>query len=120
MIIVNSIGDNISVACALGDVQYNTLSTKEKFDKLMEISDKSNKVATKDELTVLLEEVSSICSNDYKERIEAFHKEIYVAPVGGRFYLKVGDKVSKIEMPEALVRRIEISMDKDISVEPLI
>lgn len=120
MIIINAIGDNISVSCALGNLEYNTLYTKEKFDKLMELSDKSTKVTSKEELGELLTEVEALCKNDYKEKVEAFHPEIYVAPIGGKFYLKVGEKVSKVEIPEALVRRIEISMDKGVSVDPII
>ena len=118
MIIVNQIEDNIVVSCR--DKEYNVLYTEKKFNALMKIADKSEKVKSMDELNKLLEKVEGLCKNDYKEKVEAFHPEITVQPMSGNFYLKLGDTVSNVAMPEALVRRLQLSMDKKIDISPVI
>lgn len=118
MIVVNRIANNISVSCR--NKEYDVVYTKEKFDELIEISKKSTEVGTLEELETLLVKVEEICKNDFKEKVESFHPEIYVQPISKKFYLKVKDKISKVPMPEPLIRRIQESMDKSISVDPII
>lgn len=118
MIIVNRIGENITVSCR--DKEFNVLYNADKFDELMKIGEASNKVTTLDELNTLLEKVESICKNDYKEKIEAFHPELYVQPATKQFYLKIGEVVSSIAIPEPLVRRLEESVDKGIDISPIV
>ena len=118
MIVVNRIGENIVVSCR--DKEYSVLYNKERFDKLMKISEESQTISRIAELNALLEEAEEICKNDFKERVEAFHSEIYVAPVTQKFYLKIGDVVSKIPMPDPLVRRLKESLDKEINSDPII
>lgn len=118
MIVVNRIGDNISVSCR--DKSYSTLYTDDKFTKLMDISNQSLTVKTMTDLQELLKAVEAICVNDVKEKVEAFHPSIYVQPVTHKFYLKVQDKVTSIAIPEALVRRIRESVEKKIDVTPIV
>lgn len=120
MIIVNRIGDgkNISVSCR--DKEYNVLYSKEKFDKLLEVSEKSLEVTTMDELNGLLETVEAVCKNDYQEKVEAFHPELTFEPVTEKYYLKLNGKVSSVALPKELVWRLEESMAKEINVDPLI
>ena len=118
MIIVNQIGDSIAVSCR--DKEYDVLYTKKKFTALMKIADASESVETMDELNKLLEKVNDICKNDYKEKVEAFHPEIYVQPISGKYYLKLESVVSSIALPCALVRRLEESIDKKINIDPVI
>lgn len=118
MIIVNAIGNNITVSCR--DKEYTVLYTEEKFTELMIIADLSTEVETMDELNKLLVKVEELCKNDYKERVEAFHPEVYVSPVSGQFYLKLDTKVSSVAIPEVLVRRLETSIEKGIDVSPVI
>lgn len=118
MIIVNRIGENIAVSCR--DKEYNVMFSKEKFDTLLEISETSNSVKTMDELNELLEKVDALCKDDYKEKVETFHKELFYAPHTHDYYLKLGDKVSSVPIPQALVWRLEESMEKGINVDPII
>lgn len=120
MIIVNRIGNgkNISVTCK--GKEFNVLHTPERFTALMEISEKSTQVASMDELNALLAEVEKICSNDLKEKVETFHPELTYEPNTEKYYLKLNGRVSKIPLPKQLVWRIEQSMAKDISVDPII
>jgi hypothetical protein len=118
MIIVNRIGENITVSCR--DKEFNVMYSVDKFEQLMKISESSNTVKTLDELNVLLESVEGICKNDYKEKIEAFHPELYVQPATKQFYLKIGQAISSIAIPEPLVRRLEESVDKGIDISPIV
>lgn len=118
MIIVNRIGENIAVSCR--DKEYNVMFSKEKFDTLLGISEASNSVKNMDELNELLEKVDALCKDDYKEKVEAFHPELFYTPHTHDYYLKLGDKVSSVPIPEALVWRLEESMEKGIDVDPII
>lgn len=120
MIVVNRIGDgkNISVTCR--DKEFNVLYTKDRFKKLLKISEKSMEVTSMDELNKLLEQVEVLCANDYQEKVESFHPELTYQPATEQYYLKLNSKISKIPLPSALVWRIEESMDKGISVDPII
>jgi len=119
MIIVNRIGDNISVSCR--DKSWNVLFSKERFESLLEISKDSQSVKSMDELNALLEQVELVCKNDYKEKVEAFHPELYYQPASKEYYLKLDeDTISDIAIPKELVWRIEESMEKGIPVDPII
>ena len=119
MIVVNRLGENISVQCR--DKSFNVMFSHEKFDKLMKISGDSQKVKTMEELEALLLDVDNICKDDYKEKIEGFHKELYYQPVTKEYFIKLADDViSKIPLPDELVWRLEQSIEKGIDVNPLI
>ena len=118
MILVNTIGDNINVSCK--GKEYNVLYTEDKFTSLMTIADASTEVETMEELNELLEKVDALCKNDYKERVEAFHPEIYMSPVSNQFYLKLDNVVSSVAMPQVLVDRLETSIEKGIDISPVI
>lgn len=119
MIVVNRIGDNISIAAR--DKEFSTMYTTEKFKMLLAIAAKSEKVNTMDGLVKLIDEAESLCADDYKTKVEAFHPSLYVQSGTGKFFLKLSDtQVSSIEIPKKLVEYIEESMNKCISVDPII
>lgn len=119
MIIVNRVSDNIVVSCR--DQEYNVMYSKEKFEELLKVSEESTQVKTMDELNGLLEKVESLCSNDYQEKVEKFHPELTYQPLTQKYYLKLNDKIiSDLELPSELVWRIEESMEKGISIDPII
>lgn len=118
MIVVNRMGDNISVSCR--DKSFSTLFTDAKFEKLMDISKQSLSIKSMTELQELLKTVEDLCKYDLKEKVESFHQDIYVQPVTNKFYLKVNGKVTSIAMPEALVRRIRESVEKKIDITPVV
>lgn len=119
MIVVNRIGDNISIAAM--NKEFSTMYTAEKFKKLLDIAAKSETVTTMVALTKLTEEVDLLCKDDYKSKVEAFHPLLYVQSGTGKFFLKLSDtQVSSIAIPAKLVGYIEESMNKCISVDPII
>jgi hypothetical protein len=119
MIIVNRLDDTILVSTKGRD--YTTLFTQEKYDKLLAISAASEKLDNMEEYQAFVVTVENICQDNYKETMESFHPELHVNPVTKKHYLKLGNgKISSIEMPEAIVRRIQISVDKKIDINPVI
>lgn len=119
MIIVNRIGNMISVS--VRDKEYGTVFSKEKFDRLMEISEESNVITSMGELEALEEEVKSLTKDNYKERVEAFHPEIFVNPITKEYFVKLSNgAIPNIPMPQVLVDRIEKSIEKEITVDPII
>ena len=118
MIVVNQLGDKIIVS--FKNEEYNVVYSEDKFKALMEIGDKSLRVKTLDELDVLMKQVEGICENNFKEKIEAFHPEVYVQPITKAFYLKLDGLISSVEIPDILVRRMEESVEKGISIDPLV
>lgn len=118
MINVNVIEDRISVG--FKDQIWNTTYSDDKLKILQEIELESESISSKKELDVLLTKVEDICSNDYKEKIETEYPDLYVQPVTGTHYLKIGDKINSIAIPEVLVERIKKSVDKKVDVTPII
>lgn len=119
MIIVNRLNDLISVS--FRDKEVNTLFTKEKFDELMKISEESNTVTKMEDLLKLEERALELTQNNYKERIEAFHPEIFVNPHTNEHFIKLSNNsIPNVPIPKILVDRIEKSMENDISVDPII
>lgn len=119
MIVVNRIGENISVQCR--DKSWNVMHSDDKFASLMTISVESQEVESMDELNALIEKVDEICKDDYKNKVESFHKELYYQPVTQEYFIKLSDDViSVIPLPEQLVWRLETSIEKGISVDPII
>jgi len=118
MIVVNKMEDVISVSIQNED--HVVPFSQEKFDKLMEISGKSQTIESMEEFKELKAEVEAICKSGEKEKVEAFHKDIFKSIKDGKYYLRIkGDIISSIPLPESLVRRLEESIDKGIDVSPL-
>jgi len=119
MIIVNQIGDNISVSCR--DKEYNLLYSKEKFENLIKISEESMQVSTMEELNDLLEKVEELSKENLKEKVEAFHPELTYEIYTKEYYLKLNDTtLYSLPLPSIIVDYMKQSMDKGISVDPLI
>jgi predicted transcriptional regulator len=108
------------ISVGFKDKVWTTTFSKSKLEKLQKVELKSESIKSKKELDKLLEKVETICSNDYKEKVETEYPDLYVQPVTGAHYLKIGDKVNPIAIPEVLVDRIKTSIDKNVDVTPII
>lgn len=118
MIIVNRLGKNILISTR--NNEFNTVFSKEKYDELIKISEDSETIKTAKELAELVSKVEAICEDDYSNKIESFCSDIAVQPITNKFYLVLDSKATDIEIPEILVERIKYSIEKGISVDPLI
>lgn len=118
MILINRIGS--SITGNYGEVSFGIPFSKEKWDTLNEIVEQSTKVKKVADLKKLYEQMKELTTIDYKESIETECPDVFVNQATGKFYLKVGSKVSSVEMPKALVDRLLASLEKGIDIDPLI
>lgn len=118
MIIVNKINDNINVSCRNQDISL--MYTPERMKTLLEISEESTKIKTLSELDDLMMMVDSLCTDNYKERVEAFHDELTYNPHSKEYFLKLNGVECNVAIPEEMVWRLEESIEKEIDISPII
>ena len=123
MILVNRIEDTIVVSC--NGEEYTTNYSKQAFDDLMSLADTSEGIQKIEELDPLLEKVKEICSKESEKWINDLHEDLFKNFKTGKYHLRIkkdkdGDIISSVPMPQALVRRIEESIDKKINISPLL
>ena len=120
MIIVNRIGEMINISCNGED--KSVAYSKKAMEKLIKISEQSEEVSTMEELNALSEKVEKICSNVVSEMFSDIHEDLFKDPKTGSYHLRLSaspEVISSVAMPEPLVRRIEESIEKQLSIDPL-
>jgi len=118
MIVVNRIGENINVSYK--DKEFNVRYAKETFDVLLGISEKSMTVTTMAELEELVTQAELVCTESLSTTYDSFHDELTYNPHQNKYYLKLNDVVCNVALPEAMVWRLEESIEKEIDVTPII
>tara|TARA_R110000765_G_scaffold93781_7_gene176824 strand:+ start:18738 stop:19904 length:1167 start_codon:yes stop_codon:yes gene_type:complete len=117
MITINVMGDSINGSA--NNEQFGVPYTQEKHEAMVLLQEASNEAATPAEYQEIVADFQKLLVVNYKETVEGICPNIHINNATGEHYLKVGDKVSSIPMPEALVDRIKDSLDKSIDFEPL-
>ena len=118
MITVNRMGDSI-----VGSVNNETFGVpykEEVFNAMVDLQAAADKVETVEDFQKIVEDFKGLMKVDYKAVIESKCEHLFFNEAKGTYHLKVGDKASKIPMPQALADRILDSMDKGVDFEPLI
>ncbi len=121
MITLNVVGDHIT-----GHYNGKPFAVKfspEKYKLMEEAASKASTVSTTEELMAVFSDFEALTKEDYKELIEHAQggKYLYVNQFTGKTYLKIGNMISTIPLPNALVDRIISSVDKKINdINPLI
>ena len=118
MISLNVIDGNI--VGSYGEKSFSVKYKEELYKQMQELAAKADKAETMDELRGILDTFDGLAVEDYTELIQDKCEHIYVNSTTGEFFLKTGDVVSNIPMPEALVERIYESMDMGLDFMPLI
>jgi hypothetical protein len=118
MIHINVIDDRI--CGSYGDTPFSVQYTPELYEKLSKLSELANDSATIEEYRKFLDEFGLSTQEDYTALIQDKCEFIFVNRATGEFFLKHGETVSTIPMPEALVERIYESIDKGIDFNPLV
>jgi len=118
MISLNVIDGNI--VGSYGEKSFSVKYKEELYKQMQELAKKADRVETMDELRGILDTFDGLAVEDYTELIQDKCEHIYVNSTTGEFFLKTGDVVSNIPMPEALVERIYESMDMGLDFMPLI
>jgi hypothetical protein len=115
---INRIGD--SITGSYGATTFGVTFTEEKWKAMSELEEASRNASTPDELNAIYEEFAKLTEESFKETIETEYPDLHVNAATGKFYLKVGDKVSSVAMPEGLVERIKDTVDKGLDATPVI
>ena len=119
MIHVSIIDDNI--VGSYGDKPFSVPMDEQIYGQLMQVSKETNAATTMEEYNNGLETFERLVQVDYTQVIaDGANGLIYVNPVTKEFFLKQGEDVSKVPMPEALVDRIYESIDVGADYMPLI
>ena len=103
-----------------GDTPFSVSYEESLYNAMMDVADAANSATTMEDYKLALEEFQTLTVEDYTKLIQSKCEDIYVNPVTGEFFLKHGDVISTVPMPQALVDRIYESMDMGIEFTPLI
>jgi hypothetical protein len=98
---------------------YGIPYSDETFKLMQELEDKFETATTGAEAKAIVEEFKALTEVVNTTGASDVHPDIYVS-TGGKYFLKVGNKVTSVPMPSALVTRIKDSLDKGIAIDPLI
>lgn len=118
MIYINVIDDRI--CGSYGDTPFSVQYSPELYEKLSKLAELANDSVTFDEYQKFLNEFGLNTQEDYTKLIQDKCEFIFVNRATGEFFLKHGETVSTIPMPEALVERIYESIDRGIDFNPLV
>jgi len=117
MITVNS--NSKTISGNYGKESFSVPFNKELLAKMQELETAAENAANVAELQKIEEAFKALTVVDVNALLETKVKNVYKS-VEGNYYLKTGTVVSSVPMPEALVQRLEDSIDNGIDATPLI
>ncbi len=103
-----------------GDTPFSVIYDQELYNAMLDVANAANEATDMEAYELALSEFKILTVEDYTKVIQDKCEFIYVNPTTGEFFLKVGDAVTNVPMPAALVDRIYESMDVGIDFDPLI
>lgn len=120
MITVNRIENSIS-----GSVNGKSFGVKysdEKYKEMKRLEAEANEAVSMTALTAIVEQFMVLTEDAYKEQVETACPNLVVNEATGKFFLKTtdGTVISSHPVPQALVDRILISVEKGIDFTPII
>jgi hypothetical protein len=118
MITVNKMGD--SIVGSVNNESFGIPYVATTYDAMLDLQKQAETATTMDEYKAIIDQFPELLKVDYKAVVESKCEHLFLNEAKGTYHLKVGDKASKIPMPQALVDRILDSMDKGLDFEPLI
>jgi hypothetical protein len=103
-----------------GDTPFSVTYDEALYNAMLDVADAANEATDMEAYQLALSEFETLTKEDYTKVIQDKCEFIHVNPATGEFFLKVGDSVTNIPMPAALVDRIYESMDMGIDFDPLV
>ncbi len=103
-----------------GDTPFSVIYDQALYNAMLDVADAANEATDMEAYELALSEFKTLTVEDYTKVIQDKCEFIYVNPATGEFFLKVGNAVTNVPMPAALVDRIYESMDVGIDFDPLI
>lgn len=91
-----------------------------KWKALKELEEKANTAATMVELKLIIDEITPMTKDSYKELTETATPHLVVNEATNQFYLKNGQYISNIPLPGVFAEKLMTSLDKGIDIEPLV
>ena len=118
MILVNRIGEFISGH--VNGKQFGVTFDQAKYDAMKALETKASIVETMDELKALVLEFEPLTKESYKELIETASPYLFVNNSTNKYFLQYNNVVSSKAIPQVLVDKILISVEKGIDIDPII
>jgi hypothetical protein len=131
MISINLVGGKLdenkvlvggSITGSANGKSFGVKYTKEKYEAMKVLADKANQAEKMDELNNILAEFEPFTHDGYKETVETACPNLLVNEETGKFYLKTtdGKTISTKPLPQPLVDRILVSVEKGIDFIPIV
>lgn len=117
-IIINVI-DGIINSSINGKIVTKSYS-EESFKELSEIATVANNASTVADYKAAIDKFMSVCQENISGYLETFHNDIFIENKTGKFFLKHNGKISAVPMPQTMIDRIKMSIDKKIDINPLL
>lgn len=118
MIIVNRSADQITGS--FNGQQFSVTYDEQKYNLMLSLQNRANSAENMDQLHAVVEEFKVLTHENYKDRVETASEYIVGNKHTNKFYLKYGDKVGSLPLPQVFVDKILKSVDKGIDITPLI
>lgn len=120
MININRVGGSITGSA--NGKNFGVKYTPEKYKTMSDIADRANAADSIDDLNNALQDFAPFMKDGYAELIETACPNLSVNDETGKFYLKTTDGVtiSSKALPQPLVERILISVEKGIDFLPIV
>lgn len=118
MIIINRDGDNITGS--LNGEQFSVTFDDQKYGLMMSLQKRADSAQTMDELHAVIAEFKVLTSENYSDKVQTASEYIIGNKHTNKFYLKYGDRVGNVALPQVFVEKILKSVDKGIDITPLI
>ena len=118
MVIVNRTGDFISGA--INGKPFTVSFDDLKYSMMKDLELKASTASTMDEMKEIIAEFTPLTKESYKEIVETASPWLFVNKHTNKFYLKYQDCLSSRAIPQTLVDRILLSVEKNIDVTPLV
>jgi hypothetical protein len=120
MIIVNRLGEYISGA--VNGKQFGVTFDQEKYDLMKTLEAKASVANTMEELKALVVEFEPLTKESYKELIQSASPYLFVNKHTNKFYLQYNKVISSKALPQVLVDKILLAVEKNITdgIDPLI
>lgn len=130
MISVNLVGGELkdgklkggSITGSANGKTFGVKYTEEKYKKMQELAAKANEAESMEDLQNILVDFEPFMHDGYKEITETACPNLVVNEETGKFFLKTtdGTVISSKPLPQALVDRILISVEKGIDFNPVV
>lgn len=118
MITINLVGEVITGS--YNGKNFGVGYTKELYDQMVKLQSKANDAKSLEEVKKIVEQFEPLTIEDFKATIEGADEHLHFNEKTGETFLKHKGVVSNVPMPKGFVDRLNESIEKDISILPMV